>query len=82
MGWNANGYRKFARSFVLIRGVTYLRPASQELNLAPMLINNMACHRRGVGTVVKLVPTVLLEFLPLGPKPRSPWRSFGECSNR
>ena len=41
MGWNANGYRKFARSFILIRGVTYLRPASQELNLAPMLINNM-----------------------------------------
>ncbi|WP_156771066.1 hypothetical protein [Synechococcus sp. CC9902] len=49
-----------------------------------MLINNMACRglHRGVGTVVKLFPAVLLEFLPLAPKPRSPWWSFGECSNR
>ena len=53
MGWNANGYRKFARSFVLIRGVTYLRPASQELNLAAMLINNTA-HDRFVEALERL----------------------------
>ena len=72
MGWNADGYRKFSRSFVLIRGVTYLmtgvsriepcRHADQQHGSRPL--------RRGVGTAVKLVPTVLLEFLlHLGPKP-------------
>ena len=53
MGWNADGCRKFSRSFVLIRGVTYLRPASQELNLAAMLINNTA-HDRFVEALERL----------------------------
>jgi hypothetical protein len=53
MGWNADGYRKFSRSFVLIRGVTYLRPASQELNLDAMLINNTA-HDRFVEALERL----------------------------
>ena len=42
MAWNAHCYRELARRFVVVRGMMYLGMASQKLNLAAMLVNNMA----------------------------------------
>ena len=41
MVWNANCYHELARKFVVIRGMMWIELACQDLNLAPMLINDM-----------------------------------------
>ena len=42
MGWNADCYRKLTRHCISIRGMILLGVAFQELNIAPVLFNNMA----------------------------------------
>ena len=82
--WNADCYCKLSRHFILIEGIIFLGLASQEINLATMLINNMVARslfegcngpgrfglHQGVEMVVKLVPIGLREFRWLDPKPR------------
>ena len=82
--WNADFYWEWTRHFILIGRTIFFGLASQEINLAAMLINNMAARwlskdcnglgrsgfHQGVENVVKLDPIGLREFHWLDPKPR------------
>ena len=82
--WNADCYCKSTQHFILIGRIIFFGLAAQEINLAAMLINNMAARwlskdcnglayyvlHQGVEIVVKLVPIGLREFRWLDPKPR------------
>ena len=62
MVWNADCDCKLARRFICLRGIMVLGLASQELNLAPVLFNNMA-HDGQSKAAVALGATGIIEAL-------------------
>ena len=79
--WNADCYCKLTRHFLLIGRIIFFGLASQEINLAAMLINNMAARwlfkdcnglgrcglHQGAEIVVRLVPIGLRDSAGLIP---------------